>query len=308
MYKCEICNKEFEKLKAFHGHQAWHVNRSGLDKIAAKKRGQETIKQNMEIYMINPLRCSQCDKDIPYQKYASKKNQMQRGSKYCFCGSSCAATFNNSRRSISKKTKEKISKTLIKKHKEVKKIRIISKLEIVCSVCSTVFYCTKSKARKNCSDACKNLANSIRRQQYLKENGNFSTPRESFTYQTTTIEVDSNLEKAGIVYLTDVLNAKTIQRFNNLIHYKMDNKKKTYNPDFICMINNQTHIIEVKQKWTSKSEHVYNTSIPYKKLALEDYCKQKGYKYLWLDFDTTPLLKEIYRKILKNRKSSPARI
>ena len=40
MYKCEICNKEFERKMSLAGHKAWHVNRSGLDQLAAIERGK----------------------------------------------------------------------------------------------------------------------------------------------------------------------------------------------------------------------------------------------------------------------------
>jgi len=311
MYKCEVCNKEFEKLMALCGHKAWHVKRTGLDKVAAKLRGIETIKHNIENYMLDPLMCKQCNEIIPYEKYTSKKNQINRGSKYSFCNSSCAARFNNSKRIVSEKTKKKTSEMLLKKHASTKHLREnnihknyakYTKYEIQCSVCLAPFVCAKDKKRKTCSESCKNLARSIQRQKFLEKNGNFSTPREVFTYKNVCVEVDSNLEKAGIIYLIDKLNAQRIERFKNLIHYNDGTKNRTYNPDFICSISGTTHIIEIKQKWNSTSKHIYNTSIPHKKKALENYCLEKGYISLWLDFDTTPCLKAIYSKVLKHKK------
>ena len=95
MYKCEICNKEFEKIMAFSGHKAWHVKRSGLDIVAACKQHRKRKEKNEIIYYFNPLSCKQCNKIIPYKKYTAKKNQLQRGSKHSFCNQSCAASYNN---------------------------------------------------------------------------------------------------------------------------------------------------------------------------------------------------------------------
>jgi hypothetical protein len=96
MYKCKICNKEFERLMAFAGHKAWHVKRTGLDKVAAKLRGTETIKQNIENYMLDPLMCKQCNEIIPYENAIGKRSELKRGiSKNIFCNSSCAASYNN---------------------------------------------------------------------------------------------------------------------------------------------------------------------------------------------------------------------
>ena len=309
-----MCNKEFEKIMAFTGHKAWHVKRSGKDVESMRERNRVKKEKNTANYYLNPYTCKTCTKIIPYEKASTKRSELKNGAKYTFCSSSCAAKFNNSNRIMSEKTKKKISNTLLEKYNSLKdsaKYNLLKdsaiKIEIICTVCASVFSCKKSKIRKTCSKLCKDFASSLYRQQYLKENGNFSTPREFFTYKDTNIEVDSNLEKAGIIYLTNILNANTIHRFNNIIYYKMNNKNKTYNPDFICRINEQTYIVEVKQKWISTSNHIYNASIPYKKVALEKYCAEKGYKHLWLDFDTAPELKAIYRKILKDRKSSSAR-
>jgi hypothetical protein len=96
MYNCEVCNKEFDKLMALRGHKAWHVKRTGLDKVAAKLRGMETTKQNIENYMLDPLICKQCNEIIPYENAIGKRCELKKGSiKNVFCNSSCAASYNN---------------------------------------------------------------------------------------------------------------------------------------------------------------------------------------------------------------------
>lgn len=310
MYKCEKCYKEFDKIKALQGHQAWHVKRSGLDKVAAKLRSKIRKEENEIVYYNNSYTCKTCSKVIPYEKAKVKKAELKNGAKHTFCSKSCAATFNNSNRTVTKETKKKTSETLLKKNSSTKHLREnnidktyskYSKQELICSVCSASFVWPKDKFKKTCSKACKSLLLSIHRQKYLEKNGNFSTPRESFTYKEFNIEVDSNLEKAGVMYLVDELKANCIERFKNILYYNDGVSNRTYNPDFICLIENQTYIIEVKQKWYSASEHVYNTSIPHKKTALDEYCNRKGYKSLWLDFDSTPSLKRIYNTVLKSR-------
>lgn len=172
-------------------------------------------------------------------------------------------------------------------------------LDITCIQCGSTFTTTKSRERKTCSKVCQHARASIHRQNYIKQHGTFATPRETFSYRDVVIEVDSQLEKAGVMYLMDVLSATRIERYNNLINYKDENSNRTFNPDFICMINNKTHIVEVKQLWSGKQEHPYVRTIPLKKAALQQYCETKNYGMIWLDFNETPSLKSTYLDLLK---------
>jgi hypothetical protein len=100
MYKCEICNKEFEREMALAGHKAHHVKRNGLDIIAAKERGKIDKANNILKYLENPEHCLQCNIIIEYDKFlvksADKKTHLKQGKSYnFFCSSSCAATYNN---------------------------------------------------------------------------------------------------------------------------------------------------------------------------------------------------------------------
>ena len=47
-------------------------------------------------------------------------------------------------------------------------------------------------------------------------------------------------------------------------------------------------------EWTETAQHSYNTSIPYKKEALQKYCDKKGYKMIWLEYE---MLKKIYKSL-----------
>lgn len=213
-----------------------------------------------------------------------------------FCSRNCS----NSRIRTSE-IKEKISKTLTGRIRPEKRV---PKIEKSCQVCGDNFKCYRWQNRKVCSNkVCANYLNSISRQKYIAKNGTFSTLRETFTYKNISIEVDSNLEKAGIIYLLDVLNAKKIERYKNLINYWENEAHRTFNPDFICEIDNKIHLVEVKQKWIKNTEHPYNRTIPFKREALEKFCTEKGYKMLWLDFDSAPKMKDIYKQFLRVRSS-----
>lgn len=330
MYKCEICNKEFEKLMAYSGHKAWHADRNNLDKISAIERGKIIKQQNIEKYLKNPESCNFCNNIIPYEKFLQKnsdrKNKLKKGIlEYKFyCSNSCAAKFNNKNRaprSIESKSKtseslikyhdskitetEKLISCIVKSKNKKNRVRFLKTIDIECGICKTIF-CKLEKSKKQyCSKICSNLVLSMKRQNFLKQNGNFSTIRETFSYKDTTIEVDSNLEKAGIVYLKDKLGAKRIERFENILFYNDGDNKRTFNPDFICEINGISHIVEVKQKWIKACNHPYNKNIPAKKTALEKFCISKNYGCLWLDFKSVPELKPIYKNILKDKLPRP---
>jgi hypothetical protein len=319
MLICEICNKEFDRKMALVGHRAWHVKRNGLDILKNKERSEKIKQENISKYLENPQKCTQCNCVIDYDKFltksADKRINEKKGKSYnYFCSRNCSAKFNNVKRGkLSDKCKNKISNSLKEHFFKNKESRISNNSNkkylkytyqlLNCSQCNKTFETTQDKIRKTCSIECRNLQISVRRQEYLKENGNFSTPREIFEYKDIIIKVDSNLEKAGIVYLKDILNATRLERFNNILNYNDGIKNKTYNPDFICLVEDQTCIVEIKQMWTSKSKHIYNLNIPHKKKCLEDFCKKNNFRILWLDFESTPELKEIYKKILKERKN-----
>ena len=101
MFKCELCDKEFNKKMALVGHKAHHVNRNGLDIIKAKERAKTEKKENILKYLENLEKCTLCSKIIEYEKYlkkiADKKSFSKNGKvhKHFFCSSSCAATYNN---------------------------------------------------------------------------------------------------------------------------------------------------------------------------------------------------------------------
>jgi hypothetical protein len=238
------------------------------------------------------FKCERCSnpfliewrKDITSIKYSPLR----------YCSRSCS----NSRGKRSEETKNRISESLKKRVREVKQPKVYNS---ECIVCKKVF--DSKRKRKTCSFICKNYLGSLNRQKYIKENGSFSTKREEFTYKGISLKVDSNLEKAGIIYLIDNLNIISVERFNNIINFWEGSTHRTFNPDFICkLIDNTTAIVEVKQKWLENSTHIYNKNIPLKRQALKLFCDERNYQMIWLDFKEVPELKQIYYKVLKNRK------
>jgi hypothetical protein len=237
------------------------------------------------------MNCKTCNKII--EKDWRKDKQTIKTKPLIYCSRNCS----NSRGKRSEEVKIKISNKLT----GLKRNSTKTYNDYMCLVCGDVYTTQAGYERKACSRVCANYLLSVARQNYLKEHGNFSTKRESFTYKNLTIEVDSNLEKAGIVYLIDVLKATNIERFNNILNYWEGVAHKTFNPDFICTVDDKTHIIEVKQKWIKTSDHPYNKNIPLKYEALKKFCEEKNYNMLWIDFETTPELKKIYKEILSSR-------
>lgn len=100
MYKCEICDKEFEKQMALAGHKAHHVKRNGLDIVYQKERAKKQKEDNRITYLKKPEYCTQCNIIIEYDKFltksADRRTHLKIGKSYnYFCTHSCAATYNN---------------------------------------------------------------------------------------------------------------------------------------------------------------------------------------------------------------------
>lgn len=80
MFKCELCDKEFNSKLSLAGHKSHHVN---------------ILK-----YLENPEKCTLCSKIIEYNRYLQKLNDRRKnykeGKKYNpFCSLSCSATYTN---------------------------------------------------------------------------------------------------------------------------------------------------------------------------------------------------------------------
>lgn len=233
----------------------------------------------------------------------------RKGSLVNYCSLQCRNS--HARSDVSKKKTSDALKNSdkFKESCRLKKERAIIRSKKICCVCGDGFV-SRLKQVKTCSRECVNFLLSIKRQERLMK---FNNRRECFEYKGIAIECDSYLEKAGVIYLKDVLGALKIERYKNILNYWMgEGIRKTFNPDFwIQLPNNRYCIVEVKMKHTNRSVSEYNRTIPFKREVLKNFCNEKGYDFIWLDFDYDKKFKSIYLDILKNKKilnqKSPAR-
>lgn len=272
------------------------VYRKIYDTLKVKKRRALSVLENnytpSKIRDSSPKQCPKCNKD-----------HYKEGS---YCSRGCANS-----RVCNKETKIKISKSgtisLQLRNRWIKKKvkEIINKdFLIVCPQCSKEFIrLFRRNPIKYCSYECRRSSwskQAIKR--VLNSDSKFYTKRKEFTYNNIDVKCDSLLEEASIIYLQDILNIWNIKRYNWILIYRdSKNKKRRTNPDFQAEKDGVTYIIEVKMPIHKKNRHKYNKDIPYKKEALETFCKKNGYKDIWLDFTYDKRLKPIYDKHRKNK-------
>jgi hypothetical protein len=160
IYTCPICNKTFTNPQAFNGHKSGHNPLNTVKMLEANaKRYKERYAKSVEEYLLNPAKCVQCGKDLPYEK--------RRG--YKFCGHVCSAKHSNkhgNRSSTKGKTKQAkctvcgidmlISLSACDKKTKCKACKIYKKsnkiIQQTCQVCGNIFY--KRHIVKACSNEC----------------------------------------------------------------------------------------------------------------------------------------------------------
>lgn len=243
-----------------------------------------------EKYIGQPVYCLNCGIKLTFEQY--KKN-------YKTCSNYCRTAYGNKQKKLSDETKNKIAYTLKSKNKCLKKEKIYK-----CVNCNKEFLSTKK--RKYCSKKClRESLSSKRINEILKYGTNNLGTKLIFEYNNFKINCDSKLEAAAIIYLFEVLKASHIERFNSILSFKdAENCTHKFNPDFFTIINNTPTIVEVKQLWKNSLKiNNYNRYFLEKKEAIKFFATQKGYNWLWLDFDYDIKLKQIYRKLLKKLKS-----
>lgn len=328
MNVCSHCGREFANIDALNGHSKVHKD-NYLD-VRSKNitslinTNNEGRNKRISEYEKNKKKCLFCGRELEYDQSHKK-----------FCNSSCSALWNNEHRdySLGKDNRSKIAfcancgiqisvsvraglKTLCAECRKIRKPRIRLKLKNgevginstvkvfkkdminECVVCGSKF----KGIAKTCSKECNCRLMSLHRMRVILESGtnNFHTKRGKFTYKNAVdIECDSNLEKAAIVYMIDILNVEKIERYRNVINFWMGDFHKIFNPDFISWKNGQTYIVEAKMKWSSTSIHPYNFTIPCKKEALAKFCEEKGYQMIWLDFSYDVRFRRIYKDVRK---------
>jgi hypothetical protein len=179
----------------------------------------------------------------------------------------------------------------------------IGNTERVCIICGTPFSARHGyDTKQTCGDVCKRRLLSTKRGKYLSENGSkWKSERRVFNYKGIELECDSALEEAGIMYLKDIMRVDVIERYRNLVNYHdEDGVHRCYNPDFWVIKDRKIYLVEVKMKWSVTSDHFYNKTIPIKKKALKEFCEEKNYECIWLDFDYDDRFKKIYDEHLRS--------
>jgi len=190
----------------------------------AIKAAIESRKKNQENYYLNPNKCTECGNILDFLK---RKNK--------FCGSSCAATYNNKARGPhSDETKNKISKSLgacvRKKTNYIKRKKLNkSKYELnpkKCKICNSEMK-YEYRHRKTCSDECKIIA-SVKIRPY--QNGS----RKTIWYFNKNENKEVLLESSWELKLAKFLDEKNIQwvRPKHILWFDKRKIKRYYFPDF----------------------------------------------------------------------------
>ena len=91
MFTCDVCGKQFDTQLGLWSHTKVHSDTKHTlgHELGAGKKQRELFEQRQDDYSKNPDKCLCCGKELPYPKLGNKKK---------FCNSSCAATYNNTKR------------------------------------------------------------------------------------------------------------------------------------------------------------------------------------------------------------------
>jgi hypothetical protein len=179
---------------------------------AALAKHQELKQQRIEAYYQDPKRCLQCDEPVPYDKKADSS----------FCSRSCAARYNNSRRTHSPETKEKIASSTKATGPRPNPPRICRVQFKPCLICGRIF-CShgRQSQRKTCSRTCQTVAStSVRPYQ----NGS----RKNIRYNGILLESSWELT---VAILLDDLHIKW-ERPSPMRWIDSNGKQHLYYPDF----------------------------------------------------------------------------
>ena len=223
-----------------------------------------------------------------------KSNKEIKKTKNHFCSKSCSATFNNSKRTLSEETKQKISNTLKEKfnNDEIKicivcnnehnlrkqtcsdECNLILYPKLICIVCNE----EHNLNRKTCSEQCYNILypeikedNTIYESVNLESNSMLKTIWDITNEDFINIVNNSNsysdiLKKCGY---TNLGNTNTIKKRIKLLNLSVDHfisikppskqNKKTLNEVFT--INNPMNGIDIKKRLINELEWKYECFI-----------------------------------------------
>lgn len=109
-----------------------------LGYLKSAKINKQKLQKRISEYNLNPKKCKQCDKALPYKERIKD-----------YCNHSCCATFNNAIKTQRIAEKFGCKKTMIYDR------RLKPAFEIVCKFCSNIFQ-TPMPYRTFCSQTCRN--------------------------------------------------------------------------------------------------------------------------------------------------------
>jgi hypothetical protein len=300
--ECYVCGEQFERLLKqykYDAKQRADKEYHPLCSLECKKQFGSTSTR---------VECENCGGS--FEKRASQIEKTDHN----FCGSSCAAQFNNKHRKIWSKTKEVNCKYCFtamtvnvgsakKLCDACKRTRAhISgvdrkprqpKLQYgTCQICGDLFSQNNlGKLRKTCSKKCSSVLMSnvaIDRTQ-----SNFSGLKSIvcwYNFRGKKILCASKAEYSCLDYIEKNYSVLDIDRSTLILAYELDNKKRKYNPDFWVKLDDGSVLVvecktQLSNKYLQRKWDIYYRSIPLKQEALKAYCEDNGHRILWYSKD-----------------------
>ena len=220
-------------------------------------------------------RCENCELPI-HVKYGSGR----------FCSSVCARGY--STKAKREQINEKVSKTLTK-----------PKLKKVCEGCNVIFeighnkrhqrYCSPLCSKNNISDDTRKKLSMIAAKRASQGKLKLQSIKCEYEFNGVNIKCDSLLERRGLKLLVCQYDIVSIIRSNIYISYQHDGKNKTYNPDFILTLADNTKIVLECKTYMSKNKTQWSHRLSYfgtidaKKKCLIEYCHTHNHVAMWYD-------------------------
>ena len=123
--------------------------------------------------------------------------------------------------------------------------------------------------------------------------------RIQYTERRQDIRCDSLIEWCALEHLFQTYGDRivSVERSSLRIPYELDEKQRTYNPDFDVNLTDGTRlIVECKSEQSGKSEIWlrYHKESALKREVLETWCKNNDFTCLWF---TQKTRRDLYRKI-----------
>lgn len=291
MYKCKICEQEFEVVQKLASHYSAKHRTNDDKKKTAKKISNTAVSKKIKI----KKQCEKCGAEFEVERVVQKNGNMNIPKKERrFCSYKCSNSKSFTQKQNRKKGRSKEENHNYKGGKKRWK----------CKECGSPIGKTKYGYCKKCLYNC-----SFIREKFSKiaienkikdlENGN---NKEIYTkcileVNNERINCDSKLEAAGYLYLL-LLDEKNINRNKNKVEYSFEGIKYNYLPDFIT----DNYLVEIKStvsNYQSKRWRSYKEKIPSKKEALKRKAEELGKIPLWIDRNNKLFNKIYYNYFIK---------